>query len=336
MDQVLIRLIDFKTILYYHFRSKIYKKRIFIDRSDFKTKYENNENIELNIFNKLFIIIGKNYSSFFYYDFDQNEVFKLSDCKFSHYCGNMIYVPLNNSIYALGGFNSKLCESYRNDQLFFSNKAKENPGTLDKNRCSMSQWMQIAELNIVRQESSTALINNYLYIFFGYNVSIKINNNTIERIDVLKNDKWDYVNILMNSHELQINSQNLNLNSNGIIPFGKEEILIIGGYDGKSYRDSIYILSADKDKNSNLNKLNNNDAINLHCLDLDLFCEKIPEITKNVSYIFDKESLFINIQDYENIICEKMYDYAMFDSKLRLHLVNTRKFRYDIIRLTEI
>lgn len=307
-------MVDFKTILYYHFPSKIYKKRIFIDRSEFKANFEINDHIELNYFNKLFILVGKNHNMFFYYDFDLNEVIRLSDSKYSHYSGNMIYIPLNNSIYLLGGFNSKKCELYRNDDLFINNKAEDL--SLNKN-----VWNAIPELNIFRQESSCALINKFLYIFFGYNIGIKENNHTIERINVLKNDEWEVINLKMNEN---ISKELVCLNSNGIIPYREGEVLILGGYDGRSYKDTIFLFKAAAGEDASVEEFS-----------LDIFPDKIPDINKNISYLFDKECKFISIGDYEADNTNKYFNFSMFDSRLRLHLVNSNYFKYEILLLKD-
>lgn len=291
---------------------------------------------------------------FFYYDFDQNEVMRLADSKFSHYCGNMIFIPINNSIYLLGGFNSKKCEIYRNADLLFSRIANESALTDNSSNQNQNCWVTIPELNTFRQESSSALINDVLYIFFGYNIGMKVNNETIERINVNKNDEWELISFKFNALSLNsvsnYNFHNNNnysneiicLNSNGVIPYSENEVLIVGGYDGKSYRDSIFVFKIepdlDKDFNNNNNNSSSNNNINnrfFNCFSLEFFKEKIPDVNKNISYLFDKESHFINIGDYENVISDQLFDYAMFDSKLRLHLVNTRKFKYEILLLKD-
>jgi len=281
----------------------------------------------------------------------------------------MIYIPLNNSIYLLGGFNSKKCEVYRNYDLLFSQEScseffnKRNNNNSNNSNQTNNCWLPIPELNTFRQESSSALINDYLYSFFGYNIGMKVNNQTIERINVNKNDEWElisfkfnpsplnnlhisYTNHNNNNNNHNNNNENICLNSNGVIPF-KNEVLILGGYDGKSYRDSIFVFkvneswddTTDKDQKGHLNHhsgsgFNNNNNF-LNSFSLDFFNEKIPDINKNISYLFDKESHFIHIGDYENVVSDKLYDYAMFDSKLRLHLVNTRNFKYEILLLKD-
>ena len=108
---------------------------------------------------------------------------KLEDLKNSHYYGSMIYVPINNSIYCLGGNNSKKCEIYRNDEILYSNFTHDIIS-------DSKQWTIIPDMNFVRQEFSTVLFNSYLYAFFGHSSTTNCNINTLERINVVKNEKW--------------------------------------------------------------------------------------------------------------------------------------------------
>jgi hypothetical protein len=185
-----MRIKDPHTILYYQFsnKDKILRTRQFKDNCNFKNFYQENDQLELNIQNKLFIITGKKFNQFFYYDFDKNEIFHLEDLKNPHFYGSLVYVPLNNSIYCLGGNNSKKCEIYRNDEIIYSEYTPDIR-LYNKN----NQWVEIADMNNHRQEFSTLLFNSYLYAFFGFNHPSNNNTTSIERINVVKNEKWESI-----------------------------------------------------------------------------------------------------------------------------------------------
>lgn len=288
---------------------------MIVDKSDFKIHYEQDDQIELNLNNKLFVLTGKQHNQFFYYDFDYNEMFMLTETKFSHFCGNLIYIKEVNSIYLIGGFNSKKCEVYRNDDLFYNNRSLE----VNYNK---NIWCSIPDLIVQRQEASCAVINNYLYIFFGLNNKLKANNQNVERIDFTQNEKWELIKLKMGKGIIK---ESISLSCNGILPFENERILLCGGYDGKGYKDSIFNFMEKEEKNKS-SIIEDKEKVFL----FDGFARKIPEFSKRLKYLFFKESNFVEIKDYENVINENLPNYANFDSKMNLHLVNTRNFKYTI------
>ena len=232
-----------------------------------------------------------------------NEIFKLSDLKFSHFFGNLIYCELNSCLYCLGGINSKKCEIYRNDEVIFTNLSSDK-------KILQKTWESLPDLNVSRHECSSIFHNNFLYIFFGYNNLTNFNNNTIERMNVQKNENWEILSYTNPSY------LNVNLNSHSTIRYNENEILILGGFDGKTYRDSVIIF--------------NLKTSSFHQTQL-----KIPELKKNTYYYFFKESSFVKLKEYENKIENSLPNYCLFDSNNRLHIVNTRKFQYQIINPLE-
>jgi hypothetical protein len=304
MEQVIMRMKSHNTVLYYKVRknnTKSLKTRNFINNCNFKFYFQENDEIELNVENKLFILTGKKYNQLFLYEYEKNEISHLSELNNSHYFGNLIYVPVNNCIYCIGGFNSKKCEIYRNDEVLFSNFAQEI-------KMNNNTWTNIADLNISRQEFSSVLFNTYLYVFFGFNQHGSANTNKIERLNVLKNDIWEII------HYTNPQSLNLCLSSQAALCYNDSEILLLGGFDGKNYKDSI--LSFNTEKNS---------IVSLKDI-------KIPGIKKLNFYQFFKESAFIPITQFENVVDDEQYNFALFDSKETLHLINTRRtLKYEII-----
>ena len=296
------------TILYYQFvnRDKIIRTRHFVDNCNFKSFYQENDQIELNVQNKLFILTGKKFNQFFCYDFDRNEIQRLAELKNCHFYGSFIYVPFNNSIYCLGGNNSKKCEIYRNDEIIFSEYTNEI-----KLHVKNNQWVEIAEMNYARQEFSVILFNSYIYAFFGFNNPSNYNTPTIEIISVVTNQKWEVVNY-SNSYLL-----NLNLSSHASLILNDKEILILGGFDGKNYSDKLL-------------------KYNLVANSASSYDFKIPFLKKNSYYNFFKEGAFIHIRDFASVIDENCFNYALFDNKNRLHLTNSRKNLYDVISYNNI
>jgi hypothetical protein len=315
-----MRIIDYKTILYYNFRKKIFKKRFFLDKSDFKLNFQQDDQIELNLNNRLFILTGKLHNKFFYYDYEYNEIYMLPETQYSHFCGNLIYIKEINSIYLIGGFNSKKCEIYRNDNLFFNNKSLEV--NFNKNI-----WNNIPDLIIQRQETSCAIINNYLYVFFGLNNKLKANNQNIERINFKLNENWELIQYKLANGLFK---DMISISCNGILALENGKILLCGGFDGKCYKDNIYSFV---EKNDNINDKNISESNKIFIFEN--FHKKIPEFSKRLKYLFFKESNFIEIKDYENILNENMPNYANFDSNMNLHLVNTRNFKYTLIPFNE-
>ena len=94
------------------------------DNDSFKTHFQNSDEIELNIDSKLFIVTGKKYSNFFYYNYKKNEITQLEDLLFGHLYGGLFYWNENNTFYCIGGVNSKKCEFYRNDNNIYLSNAK--------------------------------------------------------------------------------------------------------------------------------------------------------------------------------------------------------------------
>jgi N-acetylneuraminic acid mutarotase len=290
-------------MLCYKVKTNKLKTKTITDKANFRTFFQGEDEIELNLDNKLFIVTGKKYNVFFYYDYEKNEIYKLSDLKFSHFFGNMIYCELNSSLYCLGGINSKKCEMYRNDEIVFTNIA------LDK-KVTQKVWETLPDLNVSRHECSSIFYNNFLYVFFGYNNLTNFNNNTIERMNIMKHENWEILSYTNPSY------LNVTLNSHSIIKYNDNELLILGGFDGKHYRDSIFIFNV---------KTNSFHQTNL----------KIPDLKKNTYYYFFKESSFVKITEYDNVVDNSLPNYVLFDSNNRLHILNSRKFNYQIVNSIE-
>ena len=241
-DQVVMRIKDSSTLLYCKLKKNCesIKTHKIIDNDNFKHNFQLNDEIEINVDNKLFIVTGKKYNLFYCYDFVKSEIFQLDDLKTGHFYGGVFYTPATNSIYSIGGINTKKCEYYRNDDLIFPTDIKEKDlraintnNSINQQNNNIHQWEYAPELNVYRQEFAGIISNQFIYIFFGFNNLTNINNNTVERLNIIKNDKWEIIAYSNPGHLI------LGLSSHGILSKSETEILILGGYDGKSYKDAI-------------------------------------------------------------------------------------------------
>ncbi len=258
--------------------------------------------MKLNYDNKLFILTGKKHNQFFYYDYEKNEMFQLAETLSSHCGGHLIYNPLNNSIYCLGGLNTKKCEVYKNDEILISNNQQTNENLYNK-------WETVPDLNCTRYDFGSIVINGFLYAFFGMNNTTKINNNTIERLNVIKNDSWELINFNNTFSVPQT------LNGFGILNLNDRELLLMGGSDGKNCISSIYTYN-----------LNNNT--------IKTFNENLPRIKSFMMYAFNKEPQFTKINCYD-VNETKLPTHVNIDCLNRLHLVNVKRFDYQIIDLNK-
>ena len=257
----------------------------------------------MNIDNKLFLISGKKNNLFFCYDGGSNEIERLGDLRFSHFYGSLVYLDLSNCIYCIGGINTKKCEIYRNDNVLFTNNNLINSTKIQQNT-----WEALPDLNYSRQEFCSLVVNNFIYVFFGFNNLTNGNNNSIERINVNFNDFWEVIMYTVSD------SINVCLSSHACALVNQEEVYIFGGYDGKTYKDGVLIFNT-----------TNNSIIDTNY--------KIPDFKKNTMYQFYKEANFVKIVN-SNTFDEKDPDYILFDSKEKIHLLNSKTYNYSIINST--
>lgn len=297
-----MRILDSSTVLSFRFYDRYINKLSFEDKCDFKQHFKLNDNIQLNFDNNLFILTGKKYNQFFYFDIEKKEIFKLTDTLFQHYGSNLIYNAYNNSIYCLGGMNTKKCEVYKNDQILISFSNQKNIKSCN------NKWEALPEFNNFRHNFSSIIINRFIYVFFGINSATKTNNNSIERLSFIKNDIWELININQNLSICQY------LNCHGSLVYNESEVLLIGGYDGYNSKDSIYVY-------------------NLFSNSVKSFNEKIPEFKKYMTFLFNKESMFLSINCFD-ANDTNLPNYANIDGLNRLHLVNTKRFNYEIVNLS--
>ena len=259
-EKILFKLKDDHKIIIFFISKQSFKEKNFYDKANFRKDFTTEADvIQLNLYGKLFMLSGKNFNKFYYYDFPSNAIYYLNNTLFSHYYGSMVHCPKNNSIYLLGGNNQIRCEIC---YLTSGNKL---------------QWKQLPSLNEERQEFATLYFEDYIYVFFGFNSKKGINLSSIERINVDNNSNFEVVYI----------NEQITLSSLGCAHFiddtenDKEKangILLLGGFDGENYMDSSLLFNPKEMK----------------IRDCDIV---IPNMSKHSQFLFHKESAFIEFDN---------------------------------------
>ena len=259
-EKILFKLKDDHKIIIFFISKQSFKEKNFYDKGNFRKDFTTEADvIQLNLYGKLFMLSGKNFNKFYYYDFPSNAIYYLNNTLFSHYYGSMVHCPKNNSIYLLGGNNQIRCE------ICYLTSGKK------------LQWKQIPSLNEERQEFATLYFDDYIYVFFGFNSKKGVNLSSIERINVENNSNFEVVYI----------NEQITLSSLGCAHFiddtenDKEKsngILLLGGFDGENYMDSSLVFNPKEMK----------------IRDCDIV---IPNMSKHSQFLFHKESAFIEFDN---------------------------------------
>ena len=157
------------------------------------------------------------------------------------------------------------------------------------------EWKSLPYLNEERQKFASMYFNDYIYVFFGYSLQKGTNLCSIERINVNTNENFEivYLNELITLSSLAC-AQLIDTNEKD------ENILLLGGFDGKKYLDSSLILNVKE------MKIREWDVV-------------IPKIDKYNQFLFHKESSFIDYNSNIKII---------YDNKNNVHLLS--KDSYEV------
>ena len=224
-DRVLIRLKDETKFLIFSIDNLSFKERYFIDRANFAKEMTSLDDIiQLNHDNILYMLMGKDSNKIFFYNYQLNSIFFGCNTIYSHNYGSMAYCSTNNSIYLLGGSQQKNCE------------------ICDITDINNLEFKSLPQLNEERQEFGALCFNNYLYIFFGFNSEKNQHCNTIERLNVENNDKFETIYA---NKEIAISSLGCCVFSD---KEGSEEILLLGGYNGENFLDTSLVFMIDEIK----------------------------------------------------------------------------------------
>ena len=258
-EKMIYKIKDERKIIIFSYATQSFKEKIYTDKGNFKKDMSSESDItQLNLNNKLYILSGKKYNKFYYYDYSSNSIYSINNTLFSHYYGAMVYCNKTDSIYLLGGNNQIKCES-----LKIINNIKK------------SEWKIIPSLNEERQEFASMYFNNYIYVFFGFSPKKGINLSSIERININKLDKFEvvYINEQISLSSLACLKYIDDLEDNN----NDKEILLLGGFDGTNYIDTSLVLNIKE------MKIRDCDVV-------------IPNINTHFQFLFQKESCFVEIE----------------------------------------
>ena len=259
-DKVLFKLKDDHKIIIFFISKQSFKEKNFYDKGNFRKDFTTEADvIQLNLLGKLFMLGGKNFNKFYYYDLPSNSIYYINNTLYSHYYGSMVYCNKYNVIYLLGGNNQTKCEV-----CYLTNQNNKK-----------LQWKQIPPLNEERQEFATLFFDDYIYVFFGFSSKKGINLSSIERINVNTNNNFEVVYI----------NEQITLSSLGCAHFVDDTdkdksngILLLGGFDGENYVDSSLLFNPKEMK----------------IRDCDIV---IPNMSKHSQFLFHKESAFIEFEN---------------------------------------
>ena len=267
-EKVLFKLKDDHRIIIFYISKQSFKEKNFYDKGNFRRDFTTEADvIQLNLMGKLFMLGGKNFNKFYYYDYSSNSIFYINNALYSHYYGSMIYCPKYNMIYLLGGNNQIKCETCY----------------LNNTNMTKLTWKPLPSLNEERQEFGTIYFDDYIYVFFGFSSKKGVNLSSIERINVNTNTQFEVVYV----------NEQITLSSLGCAIFiddadnDKEEsnegILLLGGFDGQNYVDTSLVFNPKEMK----------------IRDCDIV---IPNMSKHFQFLFHKESAFIEFDNGAQLI----------------------------------
>ena len=265
--ELLFKLKDDHKIIIFYIGKQSFKEKNFYDKGNFRRDFTTEADvIQLNLMGKLFMLGGKNFNKFYYYDYPSNSIYYLNTALYSHYYGSMVYCPKYNMIYLLGGNGEVRCETC------YLNNANLKKLT----------WKPLPSLNEERQEFASIYFDDYIYVFFGFSSKKGINLSSIERINVNTNSQFEVVYV----------NEQITLSSLGCAIFvddvettkeGNDGILLLGGFDGQNYVDTSLVF------NPREMKIRDCDIV-------------IPNMSKHFQFLFHKESAFIEFENGSQLI----------------------------------
>jgi hypothetical protein len=271
------KLKDDKKMLIFNISTQGFKEKIYNDNCNFKENLPFECDVmQLNIDGKLYILSGQKYNKFYYYDYPSNSVYFISDTLHTHYYGSFVFCKKNNSMYLIGGNNQ-----LKNEIYHFDNNSK-------------CKWENLPPLNEERQEFGCICVNNFIYVFFGFSPMTGKNLSSIECINVDKNEKFEI--IYANEHiTLSAFACARYSDEEDEDEFGSgEEILLLGGFDGKNFVDTSLIFNVRETK----------------IRDSDI---QIPDVDRHKQFLFQRENAFLELDNNLQII---------FDMRNNIHLIS--------------
>ena len=266
-EKCLFKLKDDHRIVIFFISKQSFKEKNFYDKGNFRKDFTTEADvIQLNLLGKLFMLGGKNFNKFYYYDYSSNSIYYINNSLYSHYYGSMVYCPKYNMIYLLGGNNQIKCETCY----------------LNNTNLKKLTWKPLPSLNEERQEFASIYYDDYIYVFFGFSSKRGVNLSSIERINVNTNTQFEVVYV----------NEQITLSSLGCAVFiddteiskeGNDGILLLGGFDGQNYVDTSLVF------NPREMKIRDCDIV-------------IPNMSKHFQFLFHKESAFIEFDNGSQLI----------------------------------
>ena len=279
-EKVLFKLKDDHKMIIFFTSKQSFKEKNFYDKGNFRKDFTTEADvIQLNLLGKLFMLSGKNFNKFYYYDLTTNSIYYLNNTLYNHYYGSMVYCPKYNTIYLLGGNDQVKCE-----MLYLTNNTN----------VKALLWKAIPSLNEERQEFASLYFDDYIYVFFGFSSKKGINLSSIERINVNTNSNFEVVYI----------NEQITLSALGCAHFIDETendkdksngILLLGGFDGENYMDSSLLFNPKEMK----------------IRDCDIV---IPNMSKHSQFLFHKESAFIEFDNGSQYVIDSQNNVHLLTS----------------------
>ena len=258
------------------------KKFISVDPKGYDVFYQSytpNGSISYNTLSGLFVLSGPNFDTLYYYSSKNNSIIKFFTFKFNHQNGIIFLDTSSKYLLAVSGTNTNKVEC-----LCFETQVID----------------ELPSLNSTRGEASCCLVNNVVYVFFGYSPEKKKCLDSVEYLD-MKNveEGWKLI---------ELNEKQFELKGVSVARLGAREMIIVGGENGKgeANKNMIYF-NVDEKKMTKLEKT-------------------LPEGNKKKEYLFKKNSMF-NFFAEGDTIC-----YANIDDDNCVHVIDNN-LKYELFVL---
>ena len=266
-EKCLFKLKDDHRIIIFFISKQSFKEKNFYDKGNFRKDFTTEADVvQLNLLGKLFMLGGKNFNKFYYYDYSSNSIYYINNSLNSHYYGSMVYCPKFNMIYLLGGNSQTKCEACY----------------LNNSNLKKLTWKPMPSLNEERQEFASIYFDDYIYVFFGFSSKRGVNLSSIERINVNTNSQFEVVYV---NEQITLSSLGcaIFIDDTEISKEGNDGILLLGGFDGQNYVDTSLVFNPKEMK----------------IRDCDIV---IPNMSKHFQFLFHKESAFIEFDNGSQLI----------------------------------
>jgi len=303
-------------MLQFDHQSKTFKIIEFADYGYFENNFSAEGSIYLNTSSGLFIVTGDNHDMLFHFSPSKCSLNKLCRLNDNHSYGSLILDEKHKNLICISGWHNRKVEKYVNDELittyFELDKINNDVITINRNPAyKNNSWSYLPEMTCERSETSCIIVNSaVLYVFYGYCCPKMKFLDTIEYLNLDHGGvgktphAWEILKFSNPSHYTTF------IKSHSLLKINESEVLIIGGFDGKSE------LPIEKFMKFNFEKS-----------ELDMIDRNLPNIIFNHFYNFHKDSIFVPFFDSYNRL-----NYGVIDEMENAHLVEVSSFQYDVIK----